>query len=375
MSTTPRPLLEVAKVFFKLGCIAFGGPAAHIAMLEDEVVTKRAWMSRDHFLDMIGATNLIPGPNSTEMTMHCGFVRAGVLGMWVAGACFIIPAVITTGLIAWLYVSYGSLPEVEPWVAGIQPAVLAVIASAIYKLGKKALKSWELGALGALVVIVCYAGWLNEITALLLAGLLGAGYFTVRDRLKVDGAWALPLLAAPSAVTTLSTTGVFLSFLKTGAILYGSGYVLFAYLDAELVERGLLTSQQLLDAIAMGQFTPGPVLSTATFVGFQLDGWTGAMAATAGIFLPSFVFVLLTHRYIAKLRQIPFLSRFLDAVNVAALGVMVAVLIVMGTAVFYDWRTVVIAALGALFTFGPIKLNAMWVIIGGAVLGGLLHLI
>lgn len=367
------PLAEVARVFFKLGCIAFGGPAAHVAMMEDEVVTKRKWMTREHFLDMMGATNLIPGPNSTEMTMHCGYVRAGAAGMWVAGACFIVPAVVTTGLLAWLYVSYGTLPEVEPWVQGIKPAVLAVIAAAVFKLGKKALKSWELGVIGALVVLVCTLGWMNEITALLTAGLVGAGYFTVRDRLRTSGAAVLPLLMAPVAAKGITTTGVFLSFLKTGAILYGSGYVLFAYLDAELVERGWMTTAELLDAIAMGQFTPGPVLSTATFVGFQLNGIGGALAATAGIFLPSFLFVLLTHRFIVKLRQYPFLSRFLDAVNVAALGVMVAVMITMGHATLTDWKGFTIAALGAFFTFGPWKLSAMWIIAGGALLGGLLQ--
>ena len=373
--STPTPLAEVARVFFKLGCIAFGGPAAHLAMMEDEVVTKRKWMTREHFLDMMGATNLIPGPNSTEMTMHCGHARAGAAGMWVAGACFIVPAVVTTGLLAWLYVSYGTLPDVEPWVQGIKPAVLAVIAAAVYKLGKKALKSWELGVIGALVVLVCTLGWVNEITALLTAGLLGAGYFTARDRLSTSGIAILPLVMAPAAAKGITTTGVFLSFLKTGAILYGSGYVLFAYLDDELVERGWLTTPELLDAIAMGQFTPGPVLSTATFVGFQLDGIGGALAATAGIFLPSFLFVLLTHRFIVKLRQYPFLSRFLDAVNVAALGVMVAVMITMGQATLADWKGITIAALGAFFTFGPWKLSAMWIIAGGALLGGLLHLV
>lgn len=373
--TNASSLAEVARVFFKLGCIAFGGPAAHLAMMEDEVVTKRKWMTREHFLDMMGATNLIPGPNSTEMTMHCGHARAGAAGMWVAGACFIVPAVVTTGLLAWLYVSYGTLPDVEPWVQGIKPAVLAVIAAAVYKLGKKALKSWELGVIGALVVLVCTLGWVNEITALLTAGLLGAGYFTARDRLSTSGIAILPLVMAPAAAKGITTTGVFLSFLKTGAILYGSGYVLFAYLDAELVERGWLTTPELLDAIAMGQFTPGPVLSTATFVGFQLDGIGGALAATAGIFLPSFLFVLLTHRFIVKLRQYPFLSRFLDAVNVAALGVMVAVMITMGQATLADWKGITIAALGAFFTFGPWKLSAMWIIAGGALLGGLLHLV
>ena len=310
---------EVAQVFFKLGCIAFGGPAAHIAMMEAEVVEKRKWMSREHFLDLIGATNLIPGPNSTEMTMHCGHERAGVLGLFAAGVCFIFPAVVITGILAWLYVKYGQLPEVEPFIYGIKPAVLAIIAAAIYKLGKKALKNWELGILGAMVVVASLAG-VNEILALLTTGIVGTLFFYGRakwhNRVQVHLLPLGPMLLLQTTATSalkITTSGIFWTFLKVGAVLYGSGYVLFAYLDAELVLRGWLTRPELMDAIAAGQFTPGPVLSTATFIGYQLGGWSGAVAATMGIFLPSFLFVWLLNPLVPKMRKSMLLSFFLEA--------------------------------------------------------------
>ncbi|MEO9532338.1 MAG: chromate efflux transporter [Crocinitomicaceae bacterium] len=371
-------LAEVAKVFFKLGCFAFGGPAAHVAMMEDEVVSKRKWMTKDHFLDLMGATNLIPGPNSTEMTMHCGHERAGFLGLFVAGICFIFPAVLITGTFAFVYVEYGHLPEVAPFFVGIKPAVLAVILAAVIKLGKKALKNWELGVLGGLVVAAALLG-LNEIVALLSAGILGMIYFSIKNKVTLERSDSstkksfLPFLlvgsATPAASSTLSTLGVFWSFLKVGSILYGSGYVLFAYLDVELVDAGFLTRQQLLDAIAVGQFTPGPVLSTATFIGYQLDGFAGAIAASVGIFLPSFLLVLMLNPLVPKMRKSKILRNFLDAVNVGAVGIMAAVLVVMTLDVVVDWRAIVIAAISLFVTFGIKKSNAMWTILGGAILG------
>lgn len=362
-------LSEVARVFFRLGCVAFGGPAAHVAMMQDEIIDKRKWMSREEFLDLMGATNLIPGPNSTEMTMHCGHVRAGTAGLFVAGICFIVPAVIITGVLAWAYVEYGQLPEVAPFVAGIKPAVLAVIGAAIWKLGKKAIKNWQLAVLAALVLVAALLG-VNEILALLGAGLLGMVVFSVTAPSARSAAPFVPL-AILGSVSKLSATGVFWSFLKVGAILYGSGYVLFAYLDAELVQNPAIayTRTELLDAIAVGQFTPGPVLSTSTFIGYQLSGLPGALLATAGIFLPSFLFVLITHPFIPRMRKSRWLRHFLDAVNAAALAVMAAVLFTMARETLTDWRPIVIAALGAFFTFGPKKLTPMWIILGGAVLG------
>ncbi len=375
MQTQKNKLKEVAQVFFKLGCFAFGGPAAHIAMMEEEIVAKRKWMTRNYFLDMIGATNLIPGPNSTEMTMHCGYERAGRKGLFVAGICFIFPAIIITGLLAYLYVKYGELPEVKPFIIGIKPAVLAIIASAIIKLSKKAIKSTELAVLGVLVLVVSLLG-VNEVLALLLAGIFGMGYFYLKERIQNKTLSISPILlslAVSETVVKLSSLKVFLMFLKVGAILYGSGYVLFAYLDAELVSRGWLTRPELIDAIAVGQFTPGPVLSTSTFIGYQLSGFPGAIAATTGIFLPSFLFVLILNPFISRMRQSKILRHFLDAVNVAAVAVMLSVLVVMTIDTIVDWRTILIAILCSYLTFGT-KISTMWIIAIGSVLGYLLLL-
>jgi len=370
-------LKEVAIVFFKLGCFAFGGPAAHIAMMEDEVVTKRQWMTRDYYLDLIGATNLIPGPNSTEMTMHCGHERAGKAGLFVAGICFVFPAIVITGILAYLYVEYGKLPEVEPFIFGLKPAVLAIIASAILKLGKKALKGWELAVLGTLVFVASVLG-VNEIIALLSAGILGMCYFYFKSRLSKNLKSISPLVLFSgglfSTVLKVSTANVFWTFLKVGAVLYGSGYVLFAYLDTELVSRGWLTRPELIDAIAVGQFTPGPVLSTATFIGYQLTGIWGALAASAGVFLPSFLFVLILNPLIPKMRQSKILRYFLDSVNIAAVAVMLAVLYLMAKDTLIDWRAIVITMVCGYLTFGT-KISVIWTVIIGAVLGFLLFLL
>ncbi|MCD2258553.1 chromate efflux transporter [Psychroserpens luteolus] len=364
-------LKEVASVFFKLGCFAFGGPAAHIAMMEDEIVTKRQWMTRDYFLDLIGTTNLIPGPNSTEMTMHCGYERAGKIGLFVAGISFIFPATVITAILAYLYVSYGTLPEVEPFIFGIKPAVLAIIASAVIKLGKKAVKGLELAVLGALVLGASLLG-VNEIIALLSAGILGMLYFSLKDKAIKSTNSISPLFLLSglgTSVLKVSTLNVFWVFLKVGAILYGSGYVLFAYLDAELVTRGWLTRAELIDAIAVGQFTPGPILSTSTFIGYQLSGFYGALAATAGIFLPSFLFVLILNPFIPKMQKSKILRYFLNAVNVAAVAVMLAVLVIMTKETLIDWKAIVIALIAVALTFKTKKISPIWVIIIGAVLG------
>ena len=371
MSSNSR-LREVSLVFFKLGCFAFGGPAAHIAMMEDEVVTKRKWMTRDHYLDLIGATNLIPGPNSTEMTMHCGHERAGKKGLFVAGISFIFPAVFITGILAYLYVTYGTLPEVAPFIKGIQPAVLVIIASAILKLGKKALKNWELTIIGLLVLAASLLG-VHEVVALLIGGLLGGVYFFLKRKTQSKTLhsffpFLLPFFTSET-LQTITTLKIFLTFLKVGSILYGSGYVLFAYLDAELVATGLLTTTELIDAIGIGQFTPGPVLSTSTFIGYQLGGFWGAIAATAGMFLPSFLFVLILNPFIPKMRKSKILGYFLDSVNVAAVAVMLAVLVTMSLATLVDWQSIFVALIAALLVFGPKKISVIWVIIIGAVLG------
>jgi chromate transporter len=384
-----KNILEVAQVFFKLGLIAFGGPAAHVSMMEDEIVTKRKWMDRQHFLDLMGATNLIPGPNSTEMTMHCGYQRAGVIGLFVAGFCFIFPAIVITCILAFLYVEYGTMPQVEQFVFGIKPAVLAIIAGAVLKLGKKALKSWELGALGAFVIAASLLG-INEVLALLGAGILGAIIFYSQEK-KTGKSYksllpflSLNLTTAVIVKSAIPAMKVFWIFLKVGAVLYGSGYVLFAYLEDELVSAGYMTMAELLDAIAVGQFTPGPVLSTATFIGYQLAGFKGAMAASVGIFLPSFVFVWMLNPLVKKMRSSKFLGYFLDSVNIAAVSIMLAVLFTMGKEtifptlneeMLFSWQALVIAALSFFFVFGPKKLNSMWVVIGGGFLGYLLSFV
>lgn len=362
-------LREIAGLFLKLGFLSFGGPAAHIAMMEAEVVKKRKWMDADHFLNLIGATNLIPGPNSTEMAMHCGHERAGLRGLVVAGVAFIFPAVLITSLFAWLYVTYGQLPEAEPFIYGIKPAVVAIIASAVITLGKKALKTQELYVLGALCVVLSLVG-VNEILALFLTGVLALLLYLFRQR----GSGVFPVLLMPLTTggVTADSLRVFLIFLKVGALLYGSGYVLFAFLDAELVATGLMSRTELMDAVAVGQFTPGPVLSTATFVGWILQGPEGALLATIGIFLPSFLLVALLNPLIPRMRKWKPVSAFLDGVNVGSVAVILAVCLQMGFEAVTDWRTTLIFLLGLLVVFFFKKVNSAWLVIGGSALGLLL---
>ncbi|QKX04382.1 chromate efflux transporter [Aquimarina sp. TRL1] len=372
-----KHITEVATVFLKLGCFAFGGPAAHIAMMEEEIVHKRKWMDQQHFLDLMGATNLIPGPNSTEMTMHCGHKRAGIPGLFIAGICFIFPAVLITGLLAWLYMTYGTIPEVHAFMYGIKPAVLVIILSAVLKLGKKALKNIPLAILGIATLIASFVG-INEITALLAAGIIGALFFFITSNTSQKNLSLAPIIffqSVSSSATLFSTTKTFWTFLKVGSILYGSGYVLFAYLDVELVAKGLLSRQQLLDAIAIGQFTPGPILSTSTFIGYQLNGFWGAIAASLGMFLPSFLFVLILNPLIPKMRKSVFLSYFLDAVNIAAVAIMISVLIKMGNDILIDWKSILICCGSLICFFFFKKINTLWIILGGAVSGYILSFI
>lgn len=369
-------LSEVAKVFFKLGCFAFGGPAAHIAMMEEEVVTKRKWMTKQYFLDLIGATNLVPGPNSTEMTMHCGHERAGWKGLFVAGICFIVPAIIITGIFGWVYAEYGHLEGIKPFFNGIQAVVIAIILGAVIKLGKKALKNWELGVLGVLALAGTLFG-LSEIYALLMAGALGTLYFYSKHKIGGPTKAVLPLILLQTSspvIATVTTAKVFWSFLKVGSILYGSGMVLVAYLKVELVEPGLLTAEQLNHAIAVGQMTPGPVLSTATFIGYQMTGLGGALAATAGMFLPSFLFVLILKPLVPKMRKSKILGYFLDCVNVGAVAIMVSALIYLTQTAIVDWQSIVILGVALAYTFGVKRSNPIYLIVGGAILGYVLYM-
>lgn len=373
VNSANNKLKELARIFLRLGFLGFGGPAVHIAMMEEELVRKRKWFSQKHFLDLVGATNLIPGPNSTEMTMHCGYERAGWKGLWVAGSCFILPAVFITGIIAWAYQRYGHLPTVQPFIYGIKPAIIAVIVTLVYRLARQAIKSIGLSILAVSALVLAWLG-LHEILLLFGLGILAMCIQMLTSRNDRASIIALPiwLLQATSLWSDEKSVKLFWIFLKIGATLYGSGYVLFAFLDAELVSRHWLTTQQLTDAIAVGQFTPGPVFSSATFVGWQIAGWSGAVLATLAIFLPSFLLVGLLRPLIPYLRKSTWLSAFLDAVNVVALALIFHICIQMGSEAIHDWRTVLIALLGMGTILKYPKLNTAWIIVGGSLLGFLL---
>lgn len=370
-------LIDIAKLFLKLGIIGFGGPAAHIAMMQNEVVVKRKWLTEQHFLDLIGATNLIPGPNSTEMAIHIGYEKGGWKGLITAGLCFILPAVFITGFFAYLYKLYGQLPEVQPFVYGIKPAIIAIILGAIFPLAKKSFKSAELIFIGLLVLAGSLLG-INEIYLMFGAGFFALLLAYVRSKKSNHINGLLPFTLLQITNTTLlsaSNAKLFWIFLKIGAILYGSGYVLFAFLDTELVATGLLTRQQLMDAIAVGQFTPGPVFSSVTFIGYQINGWTGAVISTIAIFLPSFVFVALLNPLVKRMRNSELFSAFLDAVNAASVAMIAAVCFEMGKDAVTDWRTILIAMASLSVAFGYRKVNSVFVVLGGSFLGYLLALI
>lgn len=395
-------IAEVIRVCGKLGIIGFGGPAAHIAMLEDEAVTRRQWLSREHFLDLVGATNLIPGPNSTEMMIHIGYVRAGWPGLVLAGICFVLPAVVLTTILAWVYVEFGSLPAVQPFLLGVKPAILAVILGALWRLGRTASKPQAavqtrilLGVIGSVVAIAVLLG-MPEIWALVAGGVLGmcalvlaaTGWGGLATLLALPvgwkGYWAESAVATPfkwmvafgaiaGPAVGLGALGLF--FLKVGSVLYGSGYVLVAFLEGELVhEYGWLTQQQLLDAIAIGQFTPGPVLSTAAFIGYLLAGVPGAAISAAAIFAPSFVFVAILNPIVPRLRRSQWMSAFLDAVNVSAVGLMAAVLLRLTTDVITAWPAALLALLAAVAVLRW-RISSAWIVLGGALLGWLLALL
>lgn len=371
MSLGNKHLKDIARLFLRLGVTAFGGPAVHIAMMRDEVVQKLQWMSEQHFLDLIGATNLIPGPNSTEMAIHIGYEKGGWKGLLIAGSCFIIPAVIITAFFAWIYKQYGGLPQIQPFFYGIKPAVIAVILGAIYPLAKRSLKSLELGIIGIVALVLSVLGY-NEIYIMFGAGLLALAIKAIRNG-TVKNMLPLLLVQSPAAtLTSLSNSRLFFAFLKIGSILYGSGYVLFAFLDSELVKKGFLNRQQLIDAIAVGQFTPGPVSSTVTFVGYQMSGWQGAVLATLGIFIPSFLFVVFLNPLVKRLRQSVVFGAFLDAVNIAAVAIIIAICYTLGKESITDWRTILIAVASLVVAFSFRKLNSAWVILGGALAGYLL---
>ncbi len=375
-------LLELAGVFSKLGVTAFGGPAAHVAVMEQEFVRQRRWLSHEEFLDLLGATNLIPGPNSTEMAIYVGRRRAGWAGLVVAGVCFILPAALLAGLIAWAYVRLGRLPQVEGLLYGIKPVIMAVILQALWGLGRAAVKSGFLAVIGLAAVVLNCLG-VNELIVL-----FGTGVVVAARRAGPHGqpgivAGLFPLLGSAAGAPLASAIGVsgaaaampfsvgalFLFFVKVGSVLFGSGYVLLAFLRADLVERWhWLSESQLLDAIAVGQVTPGPLFTTATFIGYLLGGPVAAAVATAGIFLPAFFFVAISGPLVPRLRASPVAGAFLDGVNVASLALMGVVTWQLGAAALVDWLTALLAVAAAILLL-RCRLNSAWLVLGGAAAG------
>lgn len=363
---------EVTCLALKLGFTAFGGPAAHISMLHDEVVIRRKWIGEQRFLDLLGATNLIPGPNSTEMVMHVGHIRAGYAGLVAAGIGFILPAFTIVLGLAWLYVHYGTTPTAEWLLYGIKPVIIAIIFQALWSLGRKAIKGF-FGGVVFVAVFVLYLLGFNEILLLFGTGFLVMLIQYGRRHFQQGKSPLAVILLGVGTISTMpliqsvpvSLSRLFLIFLKIGAILYGSGYVLLAFLRTDLVVNlGWLTEQQLLDAIAIGQFTPGPVFTTATFVGYVVAGFPGAVVATVGIFLPSFLFVALLGPLIPRMRRSALLASLLDGVNVAALGLMAGVTLQLGQAAIVDWLTALLAVLSAVLLF-RFKINSAWLVLGG----------
>jgi chromate transporter len=382
VTPTRASLRALAFLFLKLGTTAFGGPAVHIAMMEDEVVRRRGWLSRDHFLDLLGVTNMIPGPNSTEMAIHIGYQQCGWAGLLVAGSCFILPATFLVAVSAWAYVQFGTLPEATGLLYGVKPVVIAVILQALWRLAQTALKTRSLIVTGLAAVTLNVMG-VHELVVLFGTGVATPLYRWSSRQKKRLSAWSLiaGITAPTSALTSVSTAlatsmlvplglgALFLFFLKVGAVLFGSGYVLLAFLRADLVERWhWLTERQLLDAVAVGQITPGPVFTTATFIGYLLVGPVGAAVATVGIFLPAFIFVALSGPVVRRLRRSPLAGMFLDGVNVASLALMAVVSWQLGRAAIVDLPTGVLAVVSLILLL-RFRLNSAWLILGGGLVG------
>jgi len=367
-----RNLKEVILLFLKLGFTAFGGPAAHIGMMHDEVVKRRKWMDEQEFLDLLGATNLIPGPNSTEIAIHLSFKRAGWRGLILGGLSFIIPAMLIVLVLAWLYVRYGAYPQAEWLLYGIKPVVIAVVMQALWSLGGKAIKD-KLTAVMVIIVVILYWFGVNEIALLFGGGFVLLLLKNIKNTSfnKMAGL-ILPgsaLTVLPQAISGVQLPLLFFIFLKIGSVLYGSGYVLLAFLRSDfVVNLGWLTDQQLIDAVAIGQVTPGPVFTTATFIGYILAGMPGALLATLGIFLPSFIFVALSSPLIPKLRNSSFFSSLLDGINAVSLGLMAAVMFQLGRASLIDPITIIIGLVSGVLLI-RYRVNSTWLVLGGGVIG------
>jgi chromate transporter len=373
---SPTTLKQLALLFFKLGVISFGGPAAHIAMMEDEVVRRRRWLSRDEFLDLLGATNLIPGPNSTEMAIHIGRRRAGLPGLLVAGSCFILPATLIVTALAWAYVRYGSLPQADALLYGVKPVVIAIILQALWGLGRAALKTKTLALVGAVGILLNFLG-VHELVILFSAGIATGLGSLVADRMR-RGESLSPIpasflfrttaLAAPAA-SSFGLWPLFFFFLKVGSVLFGSGYVLLAFLRADLVERWRwLTESQLLDAVTAGQVTPGPVFTTATFIGYVLGGLPGALVATVGIFLPAFFFVAVSGSLVPRIRRSVTAGGVLDGINAASLSLMAMVTWRLGREALIDWTTLAMLVVSLILLI-RFRINSAWLVLAGALFG------
>lgn len=368
---TPSELQQVMLYFIKLGITAFGGPAAHIALMHNDLVVNKKWLTDQEFLDLNSAANLIPGPNSTELAIHIGYLRAGWRGLIAAGVAFIVPAMLIVLALAWAYVEYGATPQADALLYGVKPVVIVIVAQALWVLGRKAIKNAATAVVGVAAVVLYLLG-VDEILLLVVAGVVIMLLETARHWRSANPALVFPFtLSLPLALVpaSFSLPILFFTFLKIGSVLYGSGYVLLAFLRADFVQNlGWLTEKQLLDAIAIGQITPGPVFTTATFIGYVLGGTPGALLATLGIFLPSFFFVALTHPFIPRLRQSKLFSGLLDGVNVASAGLMAGVLVQLGQAALGDVPTILIALVAALLLF-RFKINPTWLILGGGIVG------
>jgi chromate transporter len=371
----PGMLRDLAVPFLRLGLTAFGGPAAHIAMMDEEFVRRRQWVKRDEFLDMLGASNLVPGPSSTEMAIHIGHQLAGWRGLVIAGVCFILPAMLIVMACAWAYAKFGSLPQVQSVLYGVKPVIIAVVLQALYGLGRTAVKNRFLAGVGLIATAGALVGG-NVLAILLTAGVAAIIEAWIKERHACAGLAMLPAAksaaastAVSAAVMTISKSGLFMVFLKFGAVIFGSGYVLLAFLQADLVSRlHWLTQAQLLDAVAVGQVTPGPVFTTATFIGYLLGGVPGALVATIGIFLPGFLFVAASRPLIPRIRSSKIAGAFLDGVNVGAVALMIAVTWQLSRAAVVDSLTGGIAALSAV-ALVYFRINSVWLICAGALIG------
>ncbi len=371
-------LLELGLLFARLGATAFGGPAAHIAMMRDEVVRRRQWLSEERFLDLLSAANLIPGPNSTELAIHIGWERRRFPGLLIAGLSFILPAMLITGVLAWAYVRFGSVPSASWLLYGVKPVMLGVVGQAIWGLWPRAARTRSLLAIGVGATLLAALG-VNELLVLLGAGVTAISIARAQNPRRPASTGGMhqfiPVLpvAASAGVSAITLPNLFWVFFKTGSVLFGSGYVLLAFLRADLVERlGWLSQAQLIDAIAVGQLTPGPVFTTATFIGYLIAGPRGALTATAGIFLPAFFFVAISGPLVPRLRASPSAAAFLDGVNVASLGLMVVVTAQLGRAAIVDRATAVLAVVGLLLLL-RFRLNSAWLVLGGAAVGVAVH--